>query len=146
MPWRRRGGAARTPRRCWASVIKRCFTRCGNLTWTRRERGGLRPQQRLQSKKQRRLEPFGTRKSQTRTPSPGEAGTVTRVGTGPIFPWRKTCDSGMVTRYELALRDVLNGEIVENRKLKKGARRITCLPREIREDGGNDGTAHRTTL
>ncbi len=34
--WKRRAGAARTPRKCWASATRPCSTRCDSSTWTRR--------------------------------------------------------------------------------------------------------------
>src|SRR5882762_8870673 len=37
--WKRRAGAEKTPQKCWASVTRRCSTRCGSLTWIHRARG-----------------------------------------------------------------------------------------------------------
>src|SRR5215472_549715 len=39
--WKKRVGAARMLPKCWESVTRRCFIRCGNLTWIRPGRGKL---------------------------------------------------------------------------------------------------------
>src|SRR5882762_8487177 len=42
--WKRPAGAARTRRKCWGSVTRRCYTRCGNSNWISRGRGKQLPQ------------------------------------------------------------------------------------------------------
>src|ERR1700730_17858262 len=88
--WKRRAGAARTPRKCWASATEPCSTRCGSLTWTRRERAG-RYRQWPQVKKRHQWVPFGT-PSITRIYGYIEIGTQGQesrnhdaLGAGPIF-------------------------------------------------------------
>src|SRR6267142_6267867 len=85
MPWKRRGGAARTPQRCWGLVIKPCSTRCGSLIWTHHERGG--PRRLPWPKTRRRWERvLGTRRSSGRIDNAKDRDACRYRSNFPIAP------------------------------------------------------------
>src|SRR5712692_592913 len=129
--WKKRAGAARTLRKCWASATRPCSTRCDNSTWTRRgpdDPPRARRRNRLQS------EQLGTSSwANVRGETWYKCGNRQHV---------VDAATGILTGVVILALQFLVGTV----RIGGRGRGQAGSGRGRVEDGDNDGTSHRSTL